>query len=84
VSFKVYDYRCLACGNVQERRVRASEADAQECDECTGKMKRLMSAPPLGIHSMANAGCPGAYETVGNQYEKRHRREDQAHRKAQR
>lgn len=84
MSFKVYDYRCEACGSFEEDKfVRASEADDQTC-LCGAKLTKLVCAPRLDIAGMAAAGCPGAYETVGNQLEKRHRSVDQHHRKASR
>jgi putative FmdB family regulatory protein len=83
MPYKVYDYRCLACGNiVEDKFVHSDVADDQYCDECEGKMKRLLCAPSLDITGMAAAGCPGAHEKVGNDLEKKHRAVDQHHRKA--
>lgn len=81
MSFKVFDYRCESCGAVEEKFVRSSEQDDQMCD-CGEPMKRLIAAPKLDIVGMAAAGCPGAYETVGNNLERQHRTVDQHHRKA--
>ena len=82
MSFKVYDYRCTACGEVDENRfVLSSEADDQTCESCSGEAIRLISAPRLDIAGMAKAGCPGAYETVGDRITKSHRSVDQHHRK---
>lgn len=81
MSFLVFDYRCTWCGEYDTNRfVRSSESDDQMC-ECGGKLKKLLSAPRLDIAGMAKAGCPGAYETIGNKIEKQHTAVDQHHRR---
>ena len=82
MSLITFDFACKACGNVEERRVKRDSLDDQTCTICEGKMARRMAAPRLDIAGMARAGCPGAYETIGNDLEKRHRKVDQHHRKA--
>lgn len=82
MSFKVFDYRCPECGVLEDYFVRSSEADNQICPDCGSSMVRLVAAPKLDIEGMARAGCPGAYETVGDRLTKQHRSVDQAHRKA--
>lgn len=73
MSLIVFDFQCMACGNLErDKYVKRSEVDDQRCD-CTGKMKKLPAAPKLDIAGMARAGCPGAYETVGDQITKRHK-----------
>lgn len=82
MSLITFDYQCLACGNIEERRTKRSETGDQACTVCDGRMKKLISAPRLDITGMANAGCPGALESVQNGIEKKHRAVDQHHRKA--
>ena len=36
MSFITLDYKCENCGMIEERFVRKSERDEQECNECIG------------------------------------------------
>jgi hypothetical protein len=44
MSFITNDYRCTGCDQVEERMVRRSEIENQEC-ECGAPMKQLMGGP---------------------------------------
>lgn len=40
----VYEYECSGCEKVFEIQQRMSDDPLQECPECNGKVKKLMSA----------------------------------------
>jgi putative FmdB family regulatory protein len=42
-----YEYECLKCGRVFEIRQRISEPPLTVCDECGGRVRRLLSAAPF-------------------------------------
>lgn len=81
MSFRVYDYKCCECGVVEERFVRAAEADNQWClhHKAYIEMKRLPSAPHLDYLGMGNdPDMPSAYEKKGDMITKRHKDAGQA------
>lgn len=50
------------------------------CPTCGSASRQVqLSAPPLMVEMMADAGCPGAFHTSGDRIEKRHRASGQYH-----
>lgn len=45
MSYIIFDYGCEACGEKEERFVRRSEMDAQDCKECGSRMNKLPAGP---------------------------------------
>lgn len=55
-----YEYECATCSHHFERRQKMSDAPIEECPECGGSVKRLISGGAGAItrgsgHSMADA-----------------------------
>jgi len=42
-----YDYKCSACGRVYEKREGFDAPVLQECPECQGQARRLLSVPAI-------------------------------------
>lgn len=75
-----YNYKCGEHGYFELEQRMADHA-AGDCPTCGETCKQVMtSAPMLDIESMARAGMPGAWETVGDRIHKRHRSVSQHHR----
>jgi putative FmdB family regulatory protein len=43
----LYEYQCLKCGVRYERIQKFSDAPLTQCEECGGKLERLVSAPSI-------------------------------------
>ena len=43
----IYEYECEACGRRSEAIQRLAEAHLTECEECGGRVRRLISAPAV-------------------------------------
>jgi len=41
----IYEYKCAQCGALFERLARIDEAAIQECPECGGSGRKLLSVP---------------------------------------
>ena len=41
----MYEYQCQKCGTVIERIVRSGDKPPKKCEECGGKLAKLVSAP---------------------------------------
>lgn len=54
-----------------------AEGVCPTCDSVCSQV--LLSAPPLMVEMMADAGCPGAFHTSGDRLEKKHRQSGQYH-----
>lgn len=67
-----YSYRCDEHGDFDllQRMKDHARADCPTCG--SGSKQVLTAAPSLDLESMARAGMPGAYETVGDRIHKRH------------
>ena len=75
----LYDYRCKDHGVFELKQSIKDHARA-ECPTCGSECKQvLISAATLDIEGMADAGCPGAFETSGNRITKRHVEAGQEH-----
>jgi putative FmdB family regulatory protein len=42
-----YDYRCSACGHVYEKREGFDAPSVQECPECQGQARRILTPPAI-------------------------------------
>ncbi len=42
-----YDYRCTACGHVYEKREGFDAPSLQECPECRGQARRVLTPPAI-------------------------------------
>jgi len=74
----LYDYRCQAHGTFDCRQAISNRARAF-CPDCGKACKQVMiHAPHLDIEGMADAGCPGAFDTSGDRMTKRHQDADRA------
>jgi putative FmdB family regulatory protein len=74
----LYDYRCNHCGDFEERR-RIADRKWGVCPRCFEFAPQVIThAPNLDIEGMADAGCPGAFETSGDRMTKRHLDADRA------
>lgn len=73
----LYDYKCEEHG-VFELRQRMADHAKGICPTCQSVCVQVLTrAPSLDIEGMANAGCPGAFNTSGDRMTKRHRKADQ-------
>jgi putative FmdB family regulatory protein len=73
-----YDYRCDDCGDFEMLQKIADHGWAT-CPTCDTIAKQILTRPPsLDIEGMADAGCPGAFETSGDRMTKRHQDADRA------
>ena len=72
-----YSYYCIEHGFFEKLQRMADHAQATcECGrDCPQK---ILHAPGLDIEGMADAGCPGAFETSGDRMTQRHRSADKA------
>jgi putative FmdB family regulatory protein len=43
----LYEYECFVCGHRFERIRRVADASDMTCPECSGSVRRLLSAPAL-------------------------------------
>ena len=43
----LYEYRCETCGNYLEVLQKLSDPPAENCDDCGGKLERLLSSPAI-------------------------------------
>jgi len=43
----LYEYRCETCGNYLEILQKLSDPPAENCDDCGGKLERLLSSPAI-------------------------------------
>ena len=50
---RLYDYRCVACGEEFEAIVRADEKDAVRCPECGGATERQVNGVARGGEGVA-------------------------------
>ena len=41
----IYEYQCESCGQRSEVMQRLSDAPLEICEECSGKLRKLISAP---------------------------------------
>ena len=74
----LFDYRCPQHGEFDCRQKVALRKRAV-CPRCRTLCKQiLIHAPHLDIEGMADAGCPGAFETSGDRMTKRHFDADRA------
>ncbi len=74
----LYDYRCSQHGEFEVRQ-KVSWRKRAVCPRCRALCKQIMiHAPHLDIEGMADAGCPGAFETSGDRMTNRHRDADRA------
>jgi putative FmdB family regulatory protein len=74
-----YDYKCEEHGYFEQKNYMADHAKGV-CPTCGKASKQVLrGAPTLDIEGMADAGCPGAFETSGNRMTKRHREAGQHH-----
>ena len=72
MSLKLHDYKCHACGIVEERRVHTEDGDKQE--HCGMIMSQLPSAPHLSYLRMGNdPDMPTAWDKKGDWMTKRHK-----------
>ena len=77
-SRRLYEHRCEN-GHVSTHYVRYEEKE-QVCPECETCATRIISAHKVDLYGLSKAGCPGAYERVGNDITRRHKSVDQHHR----
>ena len=42
-----YDYKCSACGLVYEKREGFDAPSVQECPECSGQARRVLTPPAI-------------------------------------
>lgn len=54
-----YEYLCGACGSHFERRQKMSDAAIEDCPECGGSVKRLISGG-AGAITKGSSSSPGA------------------------
>lgn len=47
--YKIYDFKCLECGHVEERVVQDKEIQYLKCSVCKGGVKQLLGAPPFHL-----------------------------------
>ena len=74
----LYDYRCPDHGEFDVRQCVANRKTGH-CPVCGVESPQVMiHAPHLDIEGMADAGCPGAFETSGDRMTKRHIDADRA------
>ena len=74
-----YSYRCPEHGVFDDFKKIKDRAKAN-CPHCEIICKQVhVGAPTLDIEGMADAGCPGAFETSGNRMTKRHKEAGQEH-----
>lgn len=67
-----YNYRCPT-HEVFEIVQKIKDHAEANCPHCGVVCKQVLtSAPTLDVEGMAKAGCPGAYEQVGDRITKRH------------
>lgn len=43
----LYEYRCLSCGRTREVLQKMNDAPLTICPDCSGELKRLVSAPAV-------------------------------------
>lgn len=43
----IYEYECTSCARVFEKLLRRAEDAPEDCKECGGAVKRLISAPAI-------------------------------------
>lgn len=43
----LYEYRCLSCGRTREVLQKMNDAPLTTCPDCSGELKRLVSAPAV-------------------------------------
>lgn len=46
-SVPKYEYRCTACGNVYEKREGFDAPSMQECPQCRGAARRVLTPPAI-------------------------------------
>jgi putative FmdB family regulatory protein len=69
----IYDYKCEEHGYFEQKNSMADRAKGV-CPTCKSAAKQvILGAPKPLIEAMADAGCPGAFETSGNRMTKRHK-----------
>jgi putative FmdB family regulatory protein len=72
-----YDYRCDEHGDFEAIQRMKDHARAF-CPTCGSDSAQVVkTAPRPLIEKMADAGCPGAFETSGNRIAARHRKAGQ-------
>lgn len=68
-----YDFKCTACGNVEELMLSRDKIDSEHrCSACKGVMKRLLScpefkmdkAPPKGYKPLAKSNPKSHIEPI--------------------
>jgi len=75
-----YDYACDKCEKYFEQRNSMADHAKGICPTCESPSRQVMlTAPPLMVEAMADAGFPGAFHTSGDRLDKRHRAAGQYH-----
>lgn len=71
VSLPLYEYRCLKCGTKIEKIRKFSDPPLTKCEECGGKLERLLSSPAFKfkgtgwyITDYAGKSSPGEAEKI--------------------
>lgn len=76
----IYDYKCDECNMYFSQKNSMANHAKGVCPTCEGESRQvILSAPPLMVEAMADAGFPGAFHTSGDRLEKRHRSAGQYH-----
>lgn len=76
----IYEYACDECEKYFEQKNSIADHAKGTCPTCGSASRQVMlSAPPLMVEAMADAGFPGAFHTSGDRLEKRHRQAGQYH-----
>lgn len=67
----LYEYRCLKCGTKIEKIRKFSDPPLTKCEECGGKLERLLSSPAFKfkgtgwyITDYAGKSSPGEAEKI--------------------
>lgn len=47
--YKIYDFECTKCGQIEERILDDKESLHVVCSICGGKVKKLLAAPPFHL-----------------------------------
>lgn len=47
--FKLYDFECKVCKNIEEILIENTKIDHIRCPKCGGAVKKLIAAPPFHL-----------------------------------
>jgi putative FmdB family regulatory protein len=74
-----YSFKCKEHGSFEKSQKVRDLTGYYPCPKCQVEAKQvILFAPSLDIEGMADAGCPGAFETSGDRMTERHLEADRA------